>query len=120
MDKKIRDLVATRLKEYRVQAGITMAGAAQKIGKSPGSIAHYESGYREPPINVLAELADLYGVDLVTLVAREEEEEEIRRYLEALRALPAESREEILRYLEDRLLLAQVRGNQERQPREIP
>lgn len=49
------------LKEWREFKGYTQAGAGEKLGQSDATIARWESGKREPGVDDLIKLAQLYG-----------------------------------------------------------
>ena len=54
--------VAMRLKQLRDQAGWTFEAIAKKLGLPKSTYANYEYGTREPPLDIIAKLADLYYV----------------------------------------------------------
>lgn len=50
------------LKSFRQAAGLSQGAAAKKIGfSSAATVAHYESGKRKIPIDLLSEIAQAYG-----------------------------------------------------------
>lgn len=49
-----------RLREMRLQAGLTQEQVAQYIGKEPNAISRYENGAREVGAEILIKLAELY------------------------------------------------------------
>ena len=59
-----------RLKELRIQKGITQNAVAEMIGYSVESYARYEKGKREPDIKTLWKLADYFGVTVDYLIGR--------------------------------------------------
>ena len=78
-----RTYLATRLREARKAAGMTLEGAGKAVGKSSKTISAYEAAINEPSIETLLNLCRTYGVDFhyffMTLdddeAARSEEEE---------------------------------------------
>lgn len=60
-----------RLKEIRYNRGFTQKQIADQIGCSPGAYSKYETGDREPSIDILNRLADFYGVSVDYLVGRD-------------------------------------------------
>ncbi len=58
----MRKLSGPRIQAARVRAGQTRDQAAAATGKSYPTIQQYELGIITPPANVLAVLADRYGV----------------------------------------------------------
>lgn len=56
--------LAEKLKSARISTGLTRKQVAERIGISYAVLAHYESGEREPSLNVLYSLAKLYKVSV--------------------------------------------------------
>ncbi|ARD47789.1 helix-turn-helix domain-containing protein [Sporosarcina sp. P33] len=54
--------VGERLKTLRLKKRLTLREVASKIGLAKSSYASYEGGYRNPPIDKLIALAQLYQV----------------------------------------------------------
>lgn len=55
-----------KLKKARIDAGLSMRQAAQKLGlKSANNIVQWESGKRVPKLENLKKLANAYGKDLM-------------------------------------------------------
>ena len=75
--------ISRSLMVLRQQTGETMEQVAEGIGGNLQSIARYESGERCPKADVLARLADHYGVALDYIAGRT-----VTRYV--LEALPPE------------------------------
>lgn len=50
------------LKSARVNAGLTQAKAAEKIGISVDTLVNYEKGKTFPDVPVLKRIEDVYGV----------------------------------------------------------
>lgn len=55
-------VIADKLKELRTKKGLTREAAAEKIGISARTLANYERGERIPQGEILACIADFYGV----------------------------------------------------------
>ena len=51
-----------RLKELRIQKGLTQKQVAIAVGVVPTAIANYEAGTREPSIDILKKLCVLFNV----------------------------------------------------------
>ena len=51
-----------RLKELREERGYTQKQIADKLGLNSVTYLHYEKEQREPPLALLADMAQLYGV----------------------------------------------------------
>ena len=60
-----------RLFDIRSQRGETQETVAEAIGINCVSLSRYETGQRMPKMNILARLADHYGVTLDTILGRE-------------------------------------------------
>ncbi len=54
--------LGNRLKNLRIQTGMTQADVAKKINSSASSIGAYEIGTRRPSYEILIKLARLYQV----------------------------------------------------------
>lgn len=52
-----------RIREFRVQAGLTELQLARKINKSVASVSLYESGDRMPPIPVAKAIGKALGCE---------------------------------------------------------
>lgn len=51
-----------KLKAARVQAGLTQADAAKKIGISVTSLSNYETNKKSPKISTLNKICELYKI----------------------------------------------------------
>jgi transcriptional regulator with XRE-family HTH domain len=56
-----------QLKVLRRQAGITREAVAMRFGRTYSSVADWESGRTRPPVDLLPEIAALYGVGISDL-----------------------------------------------------
>ncbi|PSR36835.1 MAG: hypothetical protein C7B44_06900 [Sulfobacillus thermosulfidooxidans] len=68
-------MLGQRLRAVRKQRGYTQAELADKVGVSQFTLSHYENGTRNPPIDVLTQLADALGTSADYLLGREETDE---------------------------------------------
>lgn len=59
-----------RLKQLRTEAGLTQNELAEKLQMSKGAIGNYESGQREPNMDILDAIADFFNVELDYLRGR--------------------------------------------------
>lgn len=57
-------MIKDRLKEARTAAGLSRKELAQKVKIPYSTYTNYETGYREPRSDVLAQLAKALGVDI--------------------------------------------------------
>lgn len=62
-----------KLKELRTKRNLTQQQVADHIGCSAVVYSRYENGVRQPSIEVLLRLADLFGVSVDALLGRPEE-----------------------------------------------
>ena len=53
-----------RLKELRLERGLTQKELAHALGLNAVTYLHYEKGQREPPLGVLAEIANYFEVSV--------------------------------------------------------
>ena len=61
--------LASRIKDLRLDAGLTQEQLAEKIGVKKQNISRYESGRVEPNIRTAKKLADALGVSLEDMAA---------------------------------------------------
>ena len=60
--------LGSRLKEIRLQHGLTQKTLAKRINKSISAVSSYESNAQMPPLDVLISMASVYAVSLDYLV----------------------------------------------------
>ena len=61
--------VGGNLKELRLRAGLTQEEVAARVGVSRQAVSGYESGRRQPDLELLEAFAHLYGVELSELLS---------------------------------------------------
>lgn len=61
-----------KLKEFRTKRSLTQQQVADHIGCSAVVYSRYENGIRQPSIDVLLRLAELFGVTVDALLGRPE------------------------------------------------
>lgn len=61
-----------RLKEIRLEKGLTQTQLAQKTNMSQAGIAKWETGHRTPSVEGLIALAKFFGVSIDYLVGLED------------------------------------------------
>lgn len=66
------DLVGPRLKNVRVQRGITLTDVSERTGISKSTLSRLENGQRRPSLELLLPLAQAYRVPLDELVGAPE------------------------------------------------
>ena len=64
--------MSKRLRKAREAADLTQVEVAKLIDKSSTTITNYESGFRKPPMQILKQLSELYGVTFSYLAGFEE------------------------------------------------
>lgn len=62
-----------RLKELRIQRGLTQKAVAEATGIAPVAYQRYEYGTREPAFQKFIALADYFGVTLDYLAGRSDD-----------------------------------------------
>lgn len=62
---------STMLRQLRKKAGMTQPELAKKLGVSRSTISMYELGSREPDFETLEGIADIFNVDMNTLIGKE-------------------------------------------------
>ena len=88
-----------KLKELRVMNNFSQNEIAQKVGLKQFTYSNYETGFTEPKIQTLIELANIYNVSLDYLVGREFNNEfgylsdDEKTMIKALRTMSSEVRE---------------------------
>jgi transcriptional regulator with XRE-family HTH domain len=70
-----RNAVGTNLFNIRNQKGETQEQVAESVGISYVSLSRYETGQRMPKMNILAKLADHYGVTVDSLIGTDTKKE---------------------------------------------
>lgn len=63
-----RTSIGRRLRERRLELGMTQEALACEAGISQGSVSHYEQGKIEIPLGVLLELCDVLAVSPLMIV----------------------------------------------------
>ncbi len=63
MDTK-KIILGERLKELREERGLTQRQCAELLGIHSVTYLHYEKDQRQPPLQLLADIAAFYGVSV--------------------------------------------------------
>lgn len=71
------------IKKRRKRLGLTQREMSEKLGVKQNTLSQYEKGKREPGINMLRKLADLFGCTIDDLL-RETQEGADEKVLEVL------------------------------------
>lgn len=59
-----------RLKQVRIERGMTIKMVSSTLGITISAYAHYEQGIREPSIDILKKICDLFDVSADYLIGR--------------------------------------------------
>ena len=98
-------MIGDILKSLRQSRGITAKSVAEALGILPDTYRSYETGRREPNLEIVSKLADFYGVSADCLLGREpnppefltqEETELEKRLVEQYFKLPEPYRKKFL------------------------
>jgi len=65
-------ILGQRLKELRLEKGLTQKEIAEKLGLNSVTYLHYEKGQREPPLSLLADMAAFFEVSVDYLLGLKE------------------------------------------------
>jgi transcriptional regulator with XRE-family HTH domain len=58
----------TNIKVLRKKAGLTQKELSDKLDKTPMTVGDYERGKSLPPLNIILQLCEIFGVELQTLI----------------------------------------------------
>ncbi len=72
MDKFVKDIFSEKLKELRLEKGITQTTLAKELGISQAGIAKWETGDRSPDIEYVVIIAKYFGVTTDYLLGLED------------------------------------------------
>ena len=61
---------AERLKELRIDKGLTQRAVSESLGLSRNACTNYEMGIREPSLEILVKLCDFFEVSADYLLGR--------------------------------------------------
>lgn len=60
-DMEVFTMFEKKLRQLRLERGVTQAGLAKKIGVSPSTVGMYEQGRRQPDVKTIAKIASVLG-----------------------------------------------------------
>lgn len=66
-------LVGDRLCKARVAAGLSQTQLAKKVGINRVSVVNIEKGRQRPPLDLLWQIAEVFGVELVQLIPQKKD-----------------------------------------------
>lgn len=70
--EKDSDMFRIKLKELRESKGLSQAALAKELHITQGAIGNWESGTREPNIEMINKLSEYFGVSVDYLLGRDE------------------------------------------------
>lgn len=62
------------IKDFRLKSGYTQQELADKVGITKAAISKYEKGQRQPRLEMLKKIAEVFGVNWTDLVSEEQRE----------------------------------------------
>lgn len=65
-------ILGKRLKELRIERGLTQKELSLALGLNAVTYLHYEKGQREPPLSVLVDIAKYFDVSVDFLLGLKE------------------------------------------------
>lgn len=65
-------MVGKNIRYYRLLNGMTISALADRLGITKMAISNYENGLRNPDVKTLRNIADIFNVGIVRLLARQE------------------------------------------------
>lgn len=94
-----RTILATKLKEYRNRAGLTIFEVGERIGKSGKTVSAWENGHGQPDAEMFVKLFHLYGMksmsDFYDVTDKDDSADE-KELIEAYRSLNSAGKAMIL------------------------
>ena len=85
-----------RLKEERMKRKIKAVDLAKALNVTKQTLSHWETNKRNPDLETLCKLADLYGCTVDHLIGREEKYSEIDQINNLIATMPADKYKSIL------------------------
>lgn len=85
-DQSARTILAAKLKEYRIQAGLTIFEVGDKIGKSGKTVSAWENGHGQPDAEMFVKLYYLYNMKSMSEFYGIEDKDETADEKELLKA----------------------------------
>ncbi len=77
MDKERKILMGKRIREERLNAGMSQDLLSEKLGMKRANVANYEAGRTIPPSSVLLDMSLIFGVTTDYLLCKTDEPNEI-------------------------------------------
>ena len=82
--RDLKPIIANNISELRKEAGFTQIELAEKLNYSDKAVSKWEHGDSTPDINVLCDIADIFGVtvDYLTKADHSREKEELELHIQ--------------------------------------
>ena len=94
-------MLGARIAVLRRQAGLSQNGLAQRLRISPSAVGMYEQGRREPSLDTVVAMAEIFGVSTDYLLTGR---------------IPPREQQALMAMLEDRIRSARQRTGRRRDP----
>lgn len=98
MGKITLEIFAARLRKLREQHNLTTRELGEIVGVSNATVSRYETGKRDPDLNIAYKMAQHFGVTLEYLCG-EDNETDIDTLTDLYSKLSKEAREEAIKYI---------------------
>lgn len=69
MSTSLKERIGMNLRAIRIRSGLTLREVSKMAGVSISMLSMYETGERPPSIDRIEQIADLFGIDPVSLIA---------------------------------------------------
>lgn len=112
-------MIGQRVREYRLTKGLRLKAFAAQIGISQGSLSDIENGKTRPSANTVVSIVQSTGINPAWLLIEEGEmfdrkrpaafDPITRKVLELMDQLDESSKGDVLKYVEEKKLLAKLR-----------
>jgi len=82
--RDLKPIIANNISELRKEAGLTQIELAEKLNYSDKAVSKWEHGDSTPDINVLCDIAEIFGVtvDYLTKADHSQEKEELELHVQ--------------------------------------
>lgn len=103
--EKLKDVIRSNLKKYRLQSGMTQIELASQIGVRSSAISNWEKGQNSIDIDTLFKICKILGVSISKMTEAEEEidytlKDDDSIVIETYRKLPEAEKAHLLAYAE--------------------
>jgi len=92
--------IADRIKDRRIELGMTQTQLARESNLTPAAISQFESGARKPSFDALSNLASALKVNTDYLLGNQSDDPRLSKMMQGIMELPDEDRELIFDFYE--------------------